>query len=167
MGIIYLKKANDDLVSHCDCEDGRISFPPQMDCPWCGCGWLFTCLSCRKAFAFAQAVELDITWEELAHEDWKASGFFTEFGAYEVNNWVSEMKQYLSCVTLGQTYVSLDGGLFSTEARDIDFEGIYARHHFERLPHMEGLVKPALINKTLANTMYWRARRLEAAPELG
>lgn len=44
---IYLIKDNDDLCSHCACETAYITFPPQMDCPWCGCGWLFSCTACR------------------------------------------------------------------------------------------------------------------------
>ena len=69
MSIIYLVKANDDLVSHCQCEQGIIAEPGQVGCPWCGCGWLFSCIKCRKAFTFATAVEIDKTWEELARED--------------------------------------------------------------------------------------------------
>ncbi len=72
--IIYLKKANDDLVSNCKCNDGRITYPPQQDCPWCGCGWLFTCISSRKAFTFAAGIELETNWEELATADWKGWG---------------------------------------------------------------------------------------------
>jgi hypothetical protein len=65
---LYLAKANDDLVSHCRCArpDALISSPCQMDCPWCGCGWLFICSRCRKAFTFAQAVEVNETWEQTA-----------------------------------------------------------------------------------------------------
>ena len=46
--IVYLKKASNELISHCGCEESRISYPAQMDCPWCGCGWLFSCITCRK-----------------------------------------------------------------------------------------------------------------------
>ncbi len=37
---VYLVKANDDLVSHCRCERTFIGAPSQIDCPWCGCGWV-------------------------------------------------------------------------------------------------------------------------------
>jgi hypothetical protein len=68
-GHIYLKKANDELVSHCRCAEALITFPPQMDCPWCGCGWLFTCIECRRAFAFAEGIVVDELWEETAARD--------------------------------------------------------------------------------------------------
>src|SRR5262249_18861030 len=53
---VYLRKANNDLVSHCACAqaDALVTAPSQMDCPWCGCGWLFICSRCRKAFTFAE-----------------------------------------------------------------------------------------------------------------
>jgi hypothetical protein len=71
---LYLQKANDDFVSHCRCHrgDALISSPAQMDCPWCGCGWLFTCGVCRKAFAFAEGVEINESWEETAERDVRA-----------------------------------------------------------------------------------------------
>src|SRR5579863_879047 len=67
--IVYLAKANNDLISRCTCDRTFIGAPSQMDCPWCGCGWLFLCPKCRKAFTFAQAEEVDLTWEQLAHND--------------------------------------------------------------------------------------------------
>jgi hypothetical protein len=72
--LIYLQKDNDDLVSHCRCREAFISYPPQMDCPWCGCGWLFSCIKCRKAFTFARAVEVNDSWEELACRDIRGMG---------------------------------------------------------------------------------------------
>ena len=62
---LYLRKANDDLVSNCRCAkaEALITAPCQMDCPWCGCGWLFICSHCRKAFTFAEAFEVEESWE--------------------------------------------------------------------------------------------------------
>jgi hypothetical protein len=73
----FLTKASDMVISHCRCpsENALIMFPAQMDCPWCGCGWLFTCRTCRKAFTFATAVEVEASLEELARQD-LSSGFY-------------------------------------------------------------------------------------------
>src|SRR4026209_457862 len=101
--IIYLKRANKDLIAHCKCNDGRITYPPQMDCPWCGCGWLFTCITCRKAFTFAVAVELEATWEDLSREDWKAWGL-TRISTKNIKSWVADMKALLGDVKVGETY---------------------------------------------------------------
>src|SRR5438046_1427339 len=94
--MIYLRKANSDLIVHCKCGSGYISAPGQMDCPWCGCGWLFTCIDCRKAFTFAEAVEVDFTLEEMAQRDrtpFARSG--TELPAREISDWVEFMRFFL------------------------------------------------------------------------
>lgn len=71
---LYLRKANDGFVSHCKCDkaDALISSPSQMDCPWCGCGWLFICSRCCKAFTFVEAVQVDESWEKTADRSVRA-----------------------------------------------------------------------------------------------
>ena len=49
-----------------------IAAPVQMESPWNGEGWLFTCLNCRKNFTFARAVEVEESMEELAALDLEA-----------------------------------------------------------------------------------------------
>jgi hypothetical protein len=164
--IIYLKKANNDLVGHCKCKDGRISFPPQMDCPWCGCGWLFTCMSCRKAFTFAVGVELEAEWEELAREDWKAWGL-TRISKKHIASWVKDMKSLVADVKVGSIYVCIDGRVFEKDAGNVEFDGIYGSHKFERLPHAAALDDAAIVDEVLSSTKYWishkRKRGLKAA----
>ena len=101
---IYLAKANDNLVSHCRCAEALITFPPQMDCPWCGCGWLFTCIVCRKAFTFAKGVVVSEPWEETAKRDLRNRG--KEPTVDEVSEWVNAMKELLSDVRVGEEYAS-------------------------------------------------------------
>jgi len=122
MRITYLRKVNDDVVSHCKCDDGRISFPPQLDCPWCGCGWLFACITCRKAFTFVEAVELETTWIELAREDirnkWKE-----EPSDDDVASWIKAMKEILGDIELGERYVIIDGAVLKTDTENVEFDG--------------------------------------------
>lgn len=61
MSILYLVKKNDDVISHCKCEESFVGEEGQLDCPWCGCGWLFSCSKCRKAFTFSEAAEIEKT----------------------------------------------------------------------------------------------------------
>ena len=157
---IYLKKANSDLVGNCKWNDGRITYPPQQDCPWCGCGWLFTCLSCRQAFTFAVGVELETTWEELAITDWKAWGM-QRVSKKNIDSWVTDMKRLLAKVKPGQVYVCMDGHLFEKDARNVAFDGIYASHSFDRLPHVQALKDRSLEEKLLASTDYWRSHKLK------
>ena len=158
--IVYLKKANNELVGNCKCNDGRITYPPQMDCPWCGCGWLFTCLTCRKAFTFAEGVELDASWEDLAETDWKAWGL-QKVSKQRVASWVKDMKVLLADVKPGKIYVTLDGKVIEKTARNVQFDGLYASHKFERLPHVAALKTRSLEEEILANADYWRTRRIK------
>jgi hypothetical protein len=158
--IIYLKRANKDLIAHCKCKDGRITYPPQMDCPWCGCGWLFSCLGCRKAFTFAEGVEVENTWEELAETDWKVWGI--PMSKRRMNSWIADMKRLLKDVRPGKVYACLDGSIFEKSARNIAFDGIYARHEFKRLPHVDALKNPSIMDDVLSSTDYWRSRRVKA-----
>ena len=112
MSIIYLVKDNDDLVSHCDCEVAHITFPPQMGCPWCGCGWLFTCIECRKAFTFARGVELDTSWQGLAIRD-LTNRWHEQPEAEEIEQWIAAMQELLADVQVGNRYVCLDGPTFA------------------------------------------------------
>ena len=56
----YIAKANNDVLSHCQCADTLAAGPAQLDCPWCGCGWLFSCIKCRKAFTFGRVVSAPV-----------------------------------------------------------------------------------------------------------
>jgi len=158
--IVYLKKANNDLVGNCKCKDGRITYPPQMDCPWCGCGWLFTCMSCRKAFTFAVGVELEARWEDLAETDWKAWGL-QRVSKQKITSWVTDMKRLLAEVKPGKIYVCIDGRVFEKGARKVEFDGLYASHKFDRLPHTEALTKRSVEEDVLASTDYWRSHKLK------
>src|SRR5438874_12347121 len=100
---IYLRKANDDLVSHCGCDltDALISSPGQLDCPWCGCGWLFVCKQCRKAFTFAEGVEIDESWEDTGDRAVRAL-YQRDPEPGEVAEWVGFMQILLTRVQLGK-----------------------------------------------------------------
>lgn len=156
MPITYLRKSSDEVVSHCSCGDGRVTFPPQMDCPWCGCGWLFTCITCRQAFAFAEGVELDTTWEALAREDLLVM-LKEEPDAEDIRGWVEVMQVLLDEVEPSERYVIIDGWVLPTDSRDVVFEGWHARHAFARLPQMAALEDPAALDADLANRAYWEA----------
>ncbi|MCA9035352.1 MAG: hypothetical protein KDA91_09485 [Planctomycetaceae bacterium] len=154
MGIIYLQKLNNDVVSHCSCEDGRVSFPGQMDCPWCGCGWLFSCVTCCKAFTFAKGVELDATWEEVATEAIRNS-WEEEPTAEDVASWVEAMQELLECVEVGETYVYLDGAVIPADVDGVEFEGWHSLHKLDMLPQVEAIQNPSIVDDVLANKEYW------------
>lgn len=155
--IVYLKKASNELISHCGCAETRIGYPAQMDCPWCGCGWLFTCITCRKAFTFAEGVEIEGTWEDLAREDIRNS-WKEEPAEENVVAWVTDMKDILRDVKPGKRYVILDGRVLPVDSGPVHFGGQYASHEFEKLPHLEALAEPALLDRILGDRDYWLER---------
>ena len=160
--IIYLVKDNDDLVSHCRCKNAFITFPPQMDCPWCGCGWLFTCTDCRKAFTFARGVEVDETWEGIAARDLKCrSG--RDAAADELREWVDAMKVILKGIRVGGRYVILDGWIIDVDAESVGIEGWHSVHQLPFVPQVKALKDQVVLRDILANERYWVERRVPGA----
>jgi hypothetical protein len=159
MKIIYLRKACDDVISHCSCGDGRITFPGQLDCPWCGCGWLFSCITCRKAFTFAEGFELETTWEQLARED-RTNYWHQEPSEERVRDWVEGMKEILQDVKIGKRYAILDGSIFRADSKAIQFDGWHAQHQFDVLPHFRPSCNKTTLEEILGNREYWRANAL-------
>jgi hypothetical protein len=159
MKITYLKKASDDLISFCSCGDGRMAFPAQMDCPWCGCGWLFSCITCRKAFTFAKGVEIEGTWEEIARDDirnkWKE-----EPSEEDVASWIEAMKEILADVQVGERYVILDGSVIQADADNVKFDGWAAHHEFPTMPQVRALANKAILDEELGNREYWTSNAL-------
>jgi hypothetical protein len=152
--ILYLAKKNDDVISHCKCEESFIGEEGQLDCPWCGCGWLFSCLKCRKAFTFAEAVKINKTWEELAREDLMAF-YKRDPNKIDIEEWVQRMQYMTSHIKLGETYVYLDGCFIPAKDKNIEFEGLYANHKFNVLPQVSALENNSVISSTLENPEYW------------
>ena len=154
MSLLYLVKENDEFISFCDCDQGPVGGPGQMDCPWCGCGWLFTCTQCRKAFSFAKAIETDRTWEELARDD--LYGFAKEEPpAADIANWVDMMQQMTEHIQLGQSYVYLDGFFIPADETDFEVRGWHAKHQFTKVPQVLALEDETIVEQVLGNPDYW------------
>jgi len=157
--IIWLRKSSDELVSFCKCDDARISYPAQLDCPWCGCGWLFTCIKCRKAFTFAEGVEIEASWDELARLDITNRGFNVESDE-DVAGWIADMKEILRNVQVGKQYVILDGHVLERMSKKTSFDGWFARHELDGVPHEQALRDPNVKATLLSSQKYWRTREL-------
>jgi hypothetical protein len=165
---LYLKKANDQLICHCTCEQALITFPPQMDCPWCGCGWLFCCAKCRKAFTFAVAVEVNESWEATALRDLKNRGEdFDEPTDDDVAAWVEAMQVMCEDLEAGEEYVYLDGWFIPTSTDEIVIEGMHAYHELEGVPHVAALKDKSVITDLLGNQEYWTENHIEDEDEHG
>ena len=160
---VYLRKANDDFVSHCKCAkaDALISSPGQMDCPWCGCGWLFICSRCHNAFTFAEAFEVQETWEETGDRTVRAL-YQREPEPGEVNEWVGFMQILLKGVELGGQYVYLHGYVIPRTAEGVTIEGWHAHHDLDFVPHVAAMDNPGIYHDLLCSREYWQSNRAES-----
>lgn len=133
--------------------------PDQLDCPWCGCGWLFSCAQCGRAFTFAKAVKIDYPLDEIVAMDLSGRGFAENA---EVAKEATEfMRAALSDVDEDRTYVYLDGSILTLDASDIKFEGWHARHDLPVLPHKLELTTPGELGRVLGDSAYWWDRKRE------
>jgi hypothetical protein len=131
-----------------------------MDCPWCGCGWLFICSRCRKAFTFAEAVEIKESWEETA--DRAIRGLFQrEPEPREVDEWVGFMKILLKGVRAGEKYVYLDGWVIPANAAGVRIEGWHSQHDLDFVPQLAALEDPEVQTGLLSAREYWLSTATE------
>lgn len=157
---IYLERANKNLICHCRCRRSLIAAPVQMDCPWCGCGWLFTCVNCRKAYTFARGVEVDESLEDLAKLDLEGRRG-TELEVDDLPKWVDWMRILLKGVEPGREYVYLDGYFIDVETGPMQFDGWHSRHDLPWVPQAKALEDPTALHDTIGSQEYWEQTRLE------
>lgn len=154
ISILYLQKANADLVCHCECSIADIAFPAQLDCPWCGCGWLFTCMDCRKTFTFARATYVEDWLNTMARADLISSGI-KQPSRNSLKEREASLKMLLDDVVRDQLYVYLDGKIIPADATNIEFKGLHSRHSFKKVPQVEALTDPSILTDVLSNRKYW------------
>ena len=155
--IKLLAKANDDVLSHCRCVGSLASMPSQLDCPWCGCGWLISCTQCRRAFTFARVVEADTDYRAFVSED-RARGEYNDDDPGELDSLALWLEESLADFEVGRTISYFDGRYFDLEAKPIEFEGLFARHKLKRLPHLDALSSPGHLRAALGAPSYWLER---------
>jgi hypothetical protein len=153
---VYLAKAGSDLVCHCKCDQALMTFPAQLDCPWCGCGWLFSCIECRKAFTFARGVAVKQSWEELARRDMTNYGR-RSVSQEDIDGWVRAMKELLVDVEVGTTYVYLDRAIIAADAGAVRLQGWHSRHDLPFVPQVAALEDSSVLTGLLFSPKYWRA----------
>ena len=155
---VYLVKDSDDLISWCKCPIALASAPGQLDCPWCGCGWLFSCVTCRKAFTFARGVVVDRTLESIGADDLHGMG--GKWGDDALHDWVISMSELLKGVEPGQRYVYLDGWFLPADRSPPRLDGWYARHQLAEAPQISALRDRSFLDSTVGSRGYWVANAL-------
>ena len=161
--MIYLQKANDDLVSHCTCEIALVASPGQADCPWCGCGWLWSCMKCRKAFSFAVGVEVPQSPVDLAVRDLAAFlGDASKIEDEDLDDWTTGMPAWMEDVQIGERYVYFDGAIIHVDSGELKFDGVHSAHNLEFVPQVRALADPTVMDEILRNYDYWEGNRRSA-----
>jgi hypothetical protein len=152
-----LVKASNNLVSHCKCSEAYAT-SGQADCPWCGCGWLFTCIDCRKAFTFAKVVETDQSPEDLVRRDFLSFGKSPEsFDPASVKAKAEWLQNEIADLEPGTVCVIVDGEIIPVSARDIEFDGWHAHHAFQVPPQVAATDANSL-DSILGDRKYWADR---------
>ena len=155
----FIFKANDEVLSFCDCADAPAMSEFQLDCPWCGCGWLIPCSGCGKSFTFAEVRETDASLVELGRREADRRGL-TSVTDEEVEAWADSMAEALEHFEIGDVIVYLDGAYWKLDSVDVEFEGYFARHQLKKLPHAEALEDSERLRNVLGNPDYWFEREL-------
>ncbi|HST37208.1 MAG TPA: hypothetical protein VLK25_11335 [Allosphingosinicella sp.] len=155
----FFFKANDDVLSHCRCEGAPAMSEGQLDCPWCGCGWMISCSRCGKSFTFAEVRETDIPLRELGRREADTRGL-KDITDKQVADWAESMAETLDYFEVGDIVVYLDGLYWRMDETVIAFKGFYAAHDLERLPHVEALSDPGHLRRVLGDPNYWFDREL-------
>mgnify|MGYP003649147198 FL=1 len=155
----FFFKANDDVLSYCSCTGQPAMSSGQLDCPWCGCGWMIACSKCTKSYTFAEVRETDVPMEELGRREVKAMGL-TTVTDQEITEWAEAMEETLSHFDIGDIVVYLDGSYWTVDSEDIAFDGYFASHKLDRLPHAEALFEPESLQALLGDKKYWLDREL-------
>ena len=153
----FFFKANDDVLSHCRCEDASAMSSGQLDCPWCGCGWMIACSQCTKSFTFAEVRETETPLIELGRREVEARGL-KGISDEQIADWAEGLAETLAYFEVGDIVVYLDGSYWTVDSTDIAFDGLYASHDLARLPHAEALRDPAHLRRLLGNPRYWLDR---------
>ena len=158
--MLYIAKASNEGVCFCECEDSLMSVPDQLDCPWCGCGWLFCCTNCGKAFTFGKAVEVSFELhDEFILADFDRRGFPEEMLTQEFAASMREMLlELLADVEEGVEYVYFDGILIPTDYDDrIAFGGLHSVHDLSELPHLAVRDDSDALRASLGTPDYWHS----------
>lgn len=163
---LFLAKANNEGICHCKCEQALISWPGQMDCPWCGCGWLFTCMKCRNAFTFAKVVRIDSTLEELARIEYKKGGLPGKATPDRIAALVEQMGMLLEAVEDEEDiFVYFDSYLIPTfydelfrtgKEPPLEVRGMHRDHLLAEVPQLRFAEDPSLASSSwLSDEAYW------------
>ena len=108
---------------------------------------------------FAEVRETDIPLIELGRREVKARGL-TTITEEDIAEWADGMAETLDCFNVGDIVVHLDGNYWTIDSENLDFEGYFAHHQLDRLPHADALKDLDSLDAMLGDPRYWLDREL-------
>lgn len=153
----WLTKANNDGLSHCACRDALAALPGQADCPWCGCGWMISCGTCRKAFVFATVVETDASHEDIVRSEFLASRR-THHDEADIREAAAWMAEAVADFAVGDRVIYLDGWYFRADQGPLAFDGLFAAHDHPEPPQTAAVRQGRPVTTDLTRVQWWRDR---------
>lgn len=166
--MLYIVRASSEGVCHCQCEDAPMSVPDQLDCPWCGCGWMLTCSRCNRAYTFGVARHVPGTLREIILNDFRQRQLPKELLEDKefIDGCVESISEMIENIEEGEQYVYFDGILIPVDYDDrIEFEGLHATHDLATLPHLDLREDPDAARHLLGDPRYWTDRQHEVDPD--
>lgn len=161
--MLTIAKASSQGVCHCTCQDAKMGVPDQLDCPWCGCGWLFSCQKCGKGFTFGKAVRVSTKLRDFVMADLKQHELPAELMNDKdfVDGCVESIEEMLADLEEGKEYVYFDGVLIPTDYDGrVEFDGLFAAHDLPTLPHLALKEDRDAARHILGDPRYWNDRAL-------
>lgn len=157
---VHLERSSTDGVCFCECPRALVAVPDQRDCPWCGCGWLFCCAQCGRAFTYARPVVVHRPLRQIVEQDMLARGWKSD--AEQFDNATEYLSGLLEMIEGEGEHVYLDGAVLPLEDQNIEFEGLYANHQIDVLPHAGERGDPGSLVAMLGEVKYWTDRERNA-----
>ncbi len=155
------------LAKGCECPAPTpATIGNQFDCPWCGCGWMLSCVACRRGFVFAVAEDrgesiADLVARQAAHhaEDFPSVAPATPAEQAEI---ASYYEKWYRVLTPGARYVVFDDVIVPVTAPRCYVRGAYGEHRLAYVPQVAAALDQKVLRDVLCAPKYWdRARRLK------
>src|SRR5213078_1927329 len=85
---------------------------------------------------------------------------FTSITDQECAELATGMERALAAFRIGDVVVYVDGEYLALDAKRVRFDGYFAAHDLDVLPHAEALGDPEVLLRTLGDGAYWLDREL-------
>ena len=118
------------------------------------------CGGCLKAFTFAEAVEVDESWDVTGSRDIRAM-YRREPEPSDVEEWVGFMKILLKGVQCGEKVIYFDGYVIPVSVDGVTVEGWQSHHRLDFVPQLAAVSDYEVRGSLLCSPEYWQANRVE------